>query len=207
MNKCRSGLFLGAVSFAFVALSCGEPARGPLPILGNRTVVDGDTLYPQVPDFLFINQDSQLVTPETFKGKVYVVDFFFIHCPTICPKVKANGLRVYNKYLNDDRVVLLSHSIDVRNDTVAALRRHADKLGIETRRWHMVTGDEDALYRIADDYFSVAVKNPEAPGGFDHSGRLILVDKNRYVRAFCDGTDNEDVDRFMKDIDRLLDEG
>jgi protein SCO1/2 len=207
MNKYCSGLLIGAALLAFALLSCGEPARGPLPILGNRTVVDGDTLYPRVPDFSFINQDSQLVTPETFNDKVYVVDFFFIHCPTICPKVKANGLRVYNKYLHDDRVVLLSHSIDVRNDTVAALRRHADKLGIETQRWHLVTGDEDAIYRIADDYFSVAVKNPDAPGGFDHSGRLILVDKKRYVRAFCDGTDNADVDRFMKDIDRLLDEG
>lgn len=191
---------------AITLSSCREQASGPLPILGNRTVVNGDTLYPVVPDFEFVNQDSQLVTQETFKDKVYVVDFFFIHCPTICPKVKANGLRVYNKYLDDDRVVLLSHSIDVRNDTVAALRRHADKLGIETRRWHLVTGDEDAIYRIADDYFSVAVKNPEAPGGFDHSGRLILVDKQKHVRAFCDGTNNEDVDRFMKDIDRLLDE-
>lgn len=206
MNIHFSGLFFAGAMVAITLSSCQEQASGPLPILGNRTVVNGDTLYPVVPDFEFVNQDSQLVTQETFKDKVYVVDFFFIHCPTICPKVKANGLRVYNKYLDDDRVVLLSHSIDVRNDTVAALRRHADKLGIETRRWHLVTGDEDAIYRIADDYFSVAVKNPEAPGGFDHSGRLILVDKQKHVRAFCDGTNNEDVDRFMKDIDRLLDE-
>ncbi len=94
----------------------------------------------------------------------------------------------------------------MRNDTVAALKRHADKLGIRAPQWHLVTGEEDAIYGIADNYFSVATKNPEAPGGFDHSGRLILVDKNRHVRSFCDGTDAAEVDKFMEDIDLLLEE-
>lgn len=188
-------------------LACNQPS-GPriLPILGERDVVNGDTIYPTVPDFSFVDQDSQRVTNATFDGKIYVVDFFFIHCPTICPKVKANGLRIFEKYRDDDRMMLLSHSIDVKNDTVAALKRHADKLGIESRRWRLVTGDHDAIYEIADDYFSVAVVNPDAPGGFDHSGRLILVDKNRHVRSFCDGTDAKDVDRFLLDIDALLEE-
>lgn len=186
--------------------ACKPSGPRTLPILGERDVVNGDTIYPSVPDFAFVDQDSQLVTNATFDGKIYVVDFFFVHCPTICPKVKANGLRLFEKYKNDDRIMLLSHSIDVKNDTVAALKRHADKLGIESRRWRLVTGDHDAIYGIADDYFSVAVENPDAPGGFDHSGRLILVDKNRHVRSFCDGTDAEDVDRFMLDIDALLEE-
>ncbi|MCC6412691.1 MAG: SCO family protein [Saprospiraceae bacterium] len=186
--------------------ACGGEEKRTLPILGERDVVNGDTIYPTVPDFAFINQDSQLVTNATFAGKIYVVDFFFIHCPTICPKVKANGVRIYEKYKNDPRVAILSHSIDVRNDTVAALKRHADKLGVGTPQWHMVTGEEDAIYGIADNYFSVATKNPEAPGGFDHSGRLILVDKNRHVRSFCDGTDAEETSRFMKDIDLLIEE-
>jgi len=178
-----------------------------LPILGERDISPaGDTVYRSVPDFSFIDQDSQVVNNATFAGKIYVVDFFFIHCPTICPKVKKNGLRIYEKYKNDDRVILLSHSIDIKNDTVAALKRHAQKLGIETKKWHLVTGDHDAIYGIADDYFSVATEDPDSPGGFDHSGRLILVDKNRHVRSFCDGTDARDVDRFMKDIDLLLEE-
>ncbi|MFN0033923.1 MAG: SCO family protein [Saprospiraceae bacterium] len=195
---------------ALFALAAGcvlnEKPR-PLPILGERDVTPaGDTIYPQVPDFQFIDQDSQAVTNATFAGKAYVVDFFFIHCPTICPKVKANGLRVYQKFKNDDRVGMLSHSIDTRNDTVVALRHHAEKLGIESKKWHLVTGDHDAIYAIADNYFSVATEDPSAPGGFDHSGRLILVDKNRHVRAFCDGTDAKDVDQFMKDIEILLKE-
>lgn len=179
----------------------------PLPILGERDISPaGDTIYRQVPDFQFVDQDSQVVTNATFANKIYVVDFFFIHCPTICPKVKANGLRIYQRFKDDERLGMLSHSIDVKNDTVAALKRHAEKLGIDSKKWHLVTGDHDAIYGIADDYFSVAKEDPNTPGGFDHSGRLILVDKNRHVRSFCDGTDAEDVDRFMKDISKLLTE-
>ncbi len=191
--------------FALI-LACTEPDKRVLPILGERDLADGDTVYRSVPEFSFVDQDSQIVTNATFKGKIYVVDFFFIHCPTICPKVKANGLRIYQKYKDDPRLALLSHSIDVKNDTVAALKQHALKLGVDKPGWYLVTGDHDAIYGIADDYFSVAVVNPDAPGGFDHSGRLILVDKNRHVRSFCDGTDAADVDRFMKDIDILLEE-
>lgn len=202
MNKYSLWMLLLIAGLA----ACNGEEKRTLPILGERDVVNGDTIYPTVPDFAFVNQDSQLVTNATFAGKIYVVDFFFIHCPTICPKVKANGVRIYEKYKGDPRIVILSHSIDVRNDTVAALKRHADKLGVGAPQWHMVTGAEDEIYGVADNYFSVATKNPEAPGGFDHSGRLILVDKNRHVRSFCDGTDAADTDRFMEDIDLLLEE-
>lgn len=196
-------LLLIACTFSLL-FACTNPTPRTLPILGNRDVVNGDTIYPTIPDFIFIDQDSQVVTNATFKDKIYVVDFFFIHCPTICPKVKANGLRIYKKYENDPRLMLLSHSIDVKNDTVAALKHHAEKLGIQSDRWRLVTGEHDKIYGIAKSYFSVALKNPDAPGGFDHSGRLILVDQNRHVRAFCDGTNAEEVGRFMLDIDLLL---
>ena len=195
--------------FALILLitACGPNADAPLPILGERDVApNGDTIYRSIPNFAFVDQDSQLVNNATFDGKIYAVDFFFIHCPTICPKVKANGLRIYQKFLNDDRFMLLSHSIDTKNDTVAALKRHADKLNIDAKKWRFVTGARDSIFGIADDYFSIAKENPDAPGGFDHSGRIILVDKNRHVRAFCNGTDAEDTDRFIRDIERLLKE-
>lgn len=187
-----------------ILTACSQPSK-PLPILGNRTVsVTGDTIYPTIPDFAFVDQDSQQVTNATFAGKMYVVDFFFTHCPTICPKVKAQAKRIYDKYYDNPNVLILSHSIDVKNDTVGQLRHYAQKLGISSTKWHLVTGDHDAIYGIAEDYASVAKEDPDSPGGFDHSGRLILVDKNRHVRSFCDGTDPESVTKFMKDIDRLL---
>lgn len=196
--------FLPFVVFVVLWQACTSQPDPPLPIIGQREIIDGDTIYPRVANFQFINQDSQWINNETFAGKVYVVDFFFIHCPTICPKTVKQMKRIHDHFLDDERVLLLNHSIDTRNDTVPALKRYADKLGVSSNKWHFVTGIKDEIYGIADDYFSVAKEDPEAPGGFDHSGRLILVDGNRYVRSFCDGTDPQDVDRFIKDIEKLL---
>lgn len=198
-------LIFGLMICLFASSCASGSDKKLLPILGNRDVApNGDTIYHKIPDFKFVDQDSQFVTNATFDGKIYVVDFFFIHCPTICPKVKANGLRIYEKYLNDDRFMLLSHTIDTRHDTVAALKSHADKLSLKSSKWRLVTGDHDAIYGIAEDYLSAAKEDGDAAGGFTHSGRIMLIDKNRHIRAYCDGTDAADVDRFMKDIDVLL---
>lgn len=200
MKPCFLGILL------LLLLAGCQVEEGKLPILGEIDIVNGDTIYHTVPDFAFVNQDSQLVTNADFDGRAYVVDFFFTSCPTICPKVKREMLRLYDRYKDEDRISLLSHSIDVRRDTVGRLREYAAGMGVSTPKWHFVTGDKAAIYDIADDYFSVAIEDPESPGGFDHSGRLILVDANRHIRAFCDGTDPASVDQFMKDIDRLLKE-
>ena len=184
----------------------GKHESGPLPILGNREIVNGDTVYHEVRDFSFIDQDSLPVTQETFAGKAYVVDFFFISCPTICPMVTKQMLRVYERFKDEDRLLLLAHTIDTKHDSVPRLKKYAENLGVSPEKWKFVTGAKDSIYSIANDYFSIAVENTDAPGGFDHSGRLILVDKNRRVRAFCDGTDPESVDRFMQDIETLLKE-
>ncbi|MBK8554854.1 MAG: SCO family protein [Lewinellaceae bacterium] len=194
------------LAMVMATAGCSDTPERSLPILGNREVVNGDTVYPTVQAFSFVDQDSQTVNNASFDGEAYVVDFFFIHCPTICPKVKVQCKRIYDRFLDNPHVLLLSHSIDVRNDTVAALHRYAEKLEIKTAKWHLVTGSEDEIYGMGDDYFSVARKDTTLPGGFDHSGRLILVDKNRHVRSFCDGTDPKEVDRFMDDIDLLLKE-
>lgn len=189
-----------------VIFGCQNDAPSTLPILGEREFIDGDTVYHTIPDFAFVDQDSQLVTNKTFEGKVYVADFFFIACPTICPKTSKQMLRVYEHFKGDDRVKLIAHTVDPKHDTVAALKKYALNLGVEDNKWHFVTGSQDSIYEIADDYFSIAIEDPEAPGGYDHSGRLILVDQNRRIRSFCDGTDPADVDRFMKDIEILLNE-
>lgn len=192
---------------ALLLTNCAKETRAPLPIIGNIDITEsGDTLYHQVPDFQFINQDKQLVTNATFANKAYIVDFFFISCPTICPKVKKQMLRLYDRFEKEEDLVLLSHSIDTKYDTVERLKQYATNLEVKTEKWHFVTGDKDEIYDIADDYFSVAIENPDAPGGFDHSGRLILVDANRHIRAFCDGTNAEDVTEFMEDVALLLTE-
>jgi len=202
-------VFAGAIFWIFTECSPFSDQNGgkdSLPILGEKDMENGDTIYHSIPDFSFLDQDSQVVTNETFAGKAYIVDFFFISCPSICPKVTRQMLRLYERFKNDGNLVLLAHTIDTKHDTPERLKEYATNLGVDSKKWHFVTGDKDAIYGIADDYFSVATENPNSPGGFDHSGRLILVDKNRHVRSFCDGTDPKSVDRFMKDISLLLKE-
>lgn len=200
----RKLLIFVAVAIGLATACTGPGDDAPLPIVGNHQVVDGDTVYHRIPDFRFVNQDSQWVDNATFAGKIYVADFFFTSCPTICPKVTRQMLRIHDAFAAEDQLVLLSHSIDVRRDTVGHLKRYATGLGVDAARWHFVTGDHDAIYDMADDYFSTALVDSEAPGGFNHSGLIILVDTARHVRAFCDGTNEEEVDRFMKDIRKLL---
>ena len=204
-------LFLGLGALALMMFSaCGDPSPAAtdqaLPILGNRDIVDGDTVYHQIPDFSFIDQDSNVVNNATFADKVYIVDFFFTTCPSICPTVTKQMLRLYERFEQEDRVKLLAHTIDIRHDSVPVLKRYAEKIHVSSNKWHFVTGDEEKIYDMADDYFIAAQKDPDAPGGFDHSGRIILVDQNRHVRSFCEGTDPDDVTRFMNDVQKLLDE-
>lgn len=198
MRNFSWGIALIALLFL---ISCGSEA---LPILGQPRMVDGKEVPHFVPDFSFINQDSAVVTNATFAGKAYIADFFFTSCPTICPKVKTQMLRIYDRYREDDRLFLLSHSIDTKRDTVGHLRVYAENLGVATPKWHFVTGNKDEIYEIADDYFNIVIDDDSAPGGFDHSGRIVLVDAQRHLRSYCNGTDPEEVDRFMKDIETLL---
>jgi protein SCO1/2 len=179
----------------FLLLSCNNE---PLPVLGNPGH--------KITDFQFINQDSMIVTNATLEDKIYISDFFFISCPTICPKVKKQMLRIYDRYENEEDLVFLSHTIDPKRDTVGALKTYASNLEVNAAKWHFVTGEKSKLYAIADDYFSIAIEDPNVPGGFDHSGKLLLIDKDGQIRSFCEGTEEESVTNFFKDIDRLLDE-
>ena len=203
--------FVFLLPLCIAVFSCnidGDNTR-KLPIIGERLGLTnrGDTVYPTVPTFSFINQNNEVVTNKDFDGKIYVVDFFFTHCPTICPKVTANMLRIYERFKDTAMVALISHSIDTKNDTVGRLKEYAGKLGVKAPKWHFITGNQDSIYQIADDYFLVLpTVDPSIPGGFNHDGRLVLVDKQKRVRSFCDGTDAKDVDRFMKDIEILLKE-
>jgi protein SCO1 len=207
MKFSKTSAYLG-ILVVFSLSACftkEETTNVPLPIIGERLGVTekGDTIYPTIPYFAFVNQNRDTVRNADFVNKIYVVDFFFTHCPTICPKVTAQMLRVYEHFKDSSGVGLLSHSIDPKRDSVGRLRDYADKLGVSAPKWHFVTGERDSIYSIADNYFSIAKEDPKSPGGFDHSGRLILVDKKGRVRSFCDGTDAEDVDRFIKDVEKL----
>lgn len=179
-----------------------EPDR--LPYMGNMEIQGTDTVYHTIPDIILTDQDSQAFKLTALGDKVLLVDFFFTSCPSICPKVKKQMLRLYERYKEDDRVLMLSHTIDQRNDSVAVLNRYAKNLGVDTDKWKFLTGEKDSIYHLADRYFVSVVEDPMAPKGYDHSGRIILVDRDRRVRGFCEGTDPESVTAFFDTVDKLL---
>jgi len=190
-----------------------DPDSDKLPILGRRTLetrtVDGkqvvDTIYHTIPDFQFVDQDSSLITEETVKDKIYVADFFFTSCPTICPTMKREMLRVYDEFIDNENVLLLSHSIDPEFDTVNVLHNYASRLGVKSSKWHFLTGDKEKIYEIGQrSYLVTAGEDDSAPGGYIHSGAFILVDKNRRIRGVYDGTKSDKVDELMQDMNKLL---
>ena len=177
-----------------------------LPILSKQKTVDGHTEYEKIPNFAFYNQDSTIITNQTFANKAYVVDFFFISCPTICPIMQKNMLKIHNHFLADSSLLLVSHTIDPKRDSVARLQNYASNMGVSANKWHFLTGNKDDIYSIADDYFNVVIEDPNLPDGFDHSGRFVLVGPNGHIRSYCQGTDSKDIDKFIKDIEKLLHE-
>jgi protein SCO1/2 len=175
-----------------------------LPIFGQREVAGTDTVYHKIAPYLFVDQDSSIITNETFKDKIYVADFFFTSCRTICPVMKTQMLRVYEATSEMPDVLLLSHTIDPEYDTVALLYDFAERLGVDSERWHFVTGVKDSIYKIAQtSYFATAMEDKTEPDGFIHSGAFLLIDKQQRIRGKYDGTKEEDVNRLIVDIKRL----
>ena len=157
-------------------------------------------------DFTFVNQDSTEITPKSLEGKMYVTDFFFTTCPSICPKMKSQMLTVYDEFKEREDLVLLSHSIDTRHDSVSVLKDYADRLGVEAEDWLFVTGEKSDIFEMAKTYMVTAYEDGNVPGGYMHSGHFILVDKKRQVRGYYDGTDAEDTKELIRDIKKLIDE-
>jgi protein SCO1 len=167
----NSWILLLALALGFGA--CQEKGPQTLPILGFKTVdTQGDTVYHQIPSFGFVDQDSNFITEAVTEGKVSVVDFFFTSCPDICPKMKQQMIRLHDEFMDEDRVVLLSHTIDPTHDTVGVLRDFAEALGIESHKWHMFTGTKDSLYAMAKHYMISAAESETAAGALSTAENL-----------------------------------
>ncbi|MCB0845690.1 MAG: SCO family protein [Bacteroidetes bacterium] len=203
--KSKNDFFAFSLSLLLLA-ACSPDKPKTLPYLGIKDVTaNGDTLFHTIPPFAFLDQDSALITEADFEGKVYITDFFFTSCPSICPKMKSQMIRIHDEFLDDDRLVLLSHTIDPENDSVAVLKAYADALNIKTSKWHMVTGDKRAIYDMANKYLVSVAEDNQAPGGFVHGGHFILIDTQKRIRGYYDGTKEDEVNQLMEDVTFLLD--
>ncbi|MEY3648863.1 MAG: hypothetical protein RLZ13_1748 [Bacteroidota bacterium] len=195
-----------------LAISCGAPSEktsevAELPILGERYVDDNqDTVYHNIADFAFVNQVGDTIRKEDMAGKIYVADFFFMTCPTICPIMKKEMLRVYEQFKGEPNFRILSHSIDPTHDTQAVLKDYAEKLGVpDAATWNFLTGDQEKIFEIGQtSYMTTTMADELEPGGFLHSGAFLLVDQQGRIRGVYDGTKTEQVDRLLADIPKLL---
>ncbi len=190
---------------ALVALlSCKDTS--PLPYLGQTTVEDGVTKYHTIPNWTMSNQDSLQVSNKSLSPYIYVADFFFTSCPSICPKVAKEMLKIHQEFKDNPKVKLVSFTLDPKRDTPNKLKQFGDNLSINHDKWWLLTGDKDSTLVLASQYFVAAFEDATVPGGFDHSGKIILVDQNGHIRSFSEGTDPTETPRLIKDIYKLIEQ-
>jgi protein SCO1 len=178
-----------------------------LPIAGNRDVatkvVDGktvtDTIYHTIPEFKTVNQYGDSIKSINLDDNIYVADFFFTTCPSICPIMHRNMLKVYGAFKDMPDLKILSYTIDPKHDSVAVLKRYADKLGIEGNRWWLLQGKKEEIYQLASSYL-VTSPADDVKEKFIHDGFFILVDKQKRIRKQYDGTDEKQVQNLIDDI-------
>lgn len=158
----------------------------------------------KIADFSFINQNGQTITNKNYEGKIYVADFFFTTCPSICPIMKDHMVFLQKELKNNPNVLLLSHTVMPEIDSVEVLKAYALKKGVDDKKWNLVTGNKkDIFYLARTSYLAVETGNPEELYDMVHTENFVLVDPKRQVRGFYDGTNMEDMKKLLNDIQIL----
>jgi protein SCO1 len=191
-------------SAAYLLISKGKNNYQRLEIYGPKEPVTGqpgDTVYHTIAPFELVAHDSTVFSDKNLKNKIVVADFFFATCQTICPKMSMQMKRVQEAFRDDPEIVLISHTVNPEKDTVAALSAYASEYGALSGKWYFLTGDKKQLYDLArNSYFLAALPGDGGPDDFIHSEKLVLVDKNKRIRGYYDGTDYEDVNLLIDEI-------
>ena len=178
-----------------------------LPIYGEKKIIAGDTIYHQIASFNLTNQIGQVVNQNTTKNKIYIANFFFASCQSICPMMSNQLQEVQKAFLADDSVLILSHSVNPLHDTVAVLSNYADTYGVKTNKWHLLTGNKKQIYDLAKTSYLVnAFEDDGSPEGFLHSELFLLIDKKARIRGMYDGTNTSEVKKLIEDVKLLKQE-
>ena len=178
------------------------------PNMVTATLVDSSMQYVRkyhsIADFKLINQNGDTITQNTYADKIYVADFFFTTCPSICPVMTANLAEVQDEFKDDNEVLLLSHSVTPEIDSVAQLKKYAIEKGVIDQKWNLVTGDKKQIYELARKSY-LAVMDDGDGGAYDmiHTENFMLIDKERRIRGYYDGTNKEEVEKLIRDIEIL----
>ncbi len=177
----------------------------------NPKLVDKDVKHirsnHKIAKFQLINQNADTITEKYYTNKIYVADFFFTRCASICPVMTTNMVDLQTYYKNDTTVLFLSHSVTPIIDSVSVLRAYADKKGVIDQKWNLVTGDKKHIYELArKSYFAVLDEGDGGDQDFIHTEQFILIDTKRQIRGFYDGTDKKEIEQIIKDIQILKEE-
>jgi len=191
--------------FIYNTLNVYKPLPIYQPTMVSAELVDSTLQYKKkyhkIADFKLINQNGKMVTQDNYKNKIYVADFFFTTCQSICPIMTEHMVKIQKEILNDDTIMLLSHTVTPDIDTVAQLKKYALKKGVNDAKWNLVTGNKKEIYELARKSY-LAVKDNVYGGEFDmiHTENFMLIDKKKQIRGFYDGTDPEAIDNLLNDI-------
>src|SRR6201998_145772 len=206
LNKNKTLLLAVA---ALVTFACNpkkaEEKKLLLPVVGPKTVsANGDTVYHTVKDFSLLNQYKEVITQQATENKIYVANFFFATCQSICPAMSNQLGRVQQAEKDNNDFLILSHTVNPMHDTAEILLEYAGKYGAIKNKWHFLTGDKKAIYSLAkEDYLVNALEDDGTPEGFIHSEAVLLIDKQRGIRGIYDGTDSLQVNKLINDISIL----
>lgn len=214
---------IGLLIVFCVAISIGYyfmiPEEKPLPIINpvdlEKEMVDSDLLRigfgHTIGDFTFQNQNNEIITQVEIEGKVFVAEYFFTTCGTICPKMNEQMKRVQFAYSNEEEVKILSFTVNPEVDTVEQMKRYAVRHGAKDGQWHFLTGTKEKLYDLARKSFFMlkpaeAQNLGDAGSDFIHTNNFVLVDRQKRIRGYYDGTSEKEVGTLIEDIERLLNE-
>ena len=175
------------------------------PNMVDKSLVDSTLYYKKkyhtIADFALVNQNGDTITQDNYKGKIYVADFFFTTCPTICPIMTKNMGEIQAAILDDPNIMLLSHSVTPVIDSVPQLKKYALEKGVVDSKWNLVTGDKKQIYELArKSYLAVKTDGDGGPYDMIHTENFILVDKEKRIRGFYDGTNREEINKLLGDI-------
>lgn len=199
IKKYHIWIFMAAVVLlpmgVFAVVKWYEHSYTKLPVLGP----EGHTIA----DFKLANQYGALTSLKEWEGKITVDNFFFTHCPVVCPKMIRSLKKVQQLYAGDEELLLNSFSVDPERDSVAQLQKFAQRVDIKNN-WQLLTGDKKEIYKLArKSFLVVATDGDGGPADFIHSELLVLVDKEKRIRGYYNGTDEKEVDNLLRDIQRL----
>lgn len=201
-NKISS-LFLASL-FLFACQPAVEEKKFLLPIIGEKHLSNTDTIYHTVGGFTLTNQFGESVTEQTVKNKIYVADFFFATCQSICPQMSKNMVDVQKAFEQDDDFLILSHTVNPLHDTVDVLNKYGISYNAKKGKWHFLTGNKKDIYQLAQhDYLVNALEDDGSAEGFIHSEFFLLIDKQGRIRGVYDGTDKIQVNKLIADITLL----